>query len=91
MQVTHKVTRRASARSLFTAVLGTAKQKEITMIVTMELKLDTDEAEVTELVVAVRRAILRALEFSNGDAMYLDDRDVSIVVKDVSVGTTRIA
>ena len=54
------------------------------MIVTMEVKLNTDEAEAAELVVAVRDAILRVLEMPNGDAMYLDDGDVSIVVKDVS-------
>lgn len=54
------------------------------MIVTLELKLETDEAEPAELVVAVRDAILRVLEMPNGDAMYLDSGDVSIVVKGVS-------
>ena len=54
------------------------------MIVTLELKLETDEAEPAEIVVAVRDAILRVLEMPNGDAMYLDAGDVSIVVKNVS-------
>lgn len=54
------------------------------MIVTLEVKLETDEAEAGELAIAVRDAITRVLEMPNGDVMYLTDGDVSIVVKDVS-------
>ena len=54
------------------------------MIVTMEVKIETDETEPAEIASGVRQAILRVLKMPNGDAMYLDDRDVSIVVKDVS-------
>lgn len=54
------------------------------MIVTLEVKLETDEAEAGDLAIAVRDAITRVLEMPNGDVMYLNDGDVSIVVKDVS-------
>lgn len=56
------------------------------MILTLEVKLETDEADAGELAVAVKDAITRVLEMPNGDAMYLDDGDVSIVVKDVLCG-----
>ena len=54
------------------------------MILTMEVKIETDEAEAGELAIAVKDAITRVLEMPNGDAMYLGDEDVSIVIKDVS-------
>lgn len=54
------------------------------MIVTLEVTLETDEAEAGELAIAVRDAITRVLEMPNGDVMHLNDGDVSIVVKDVS-------
>lgn len=54
------------------------------MILTLEVKIETDEADAGELAIAVKDAITRVLEMPNGDAMYLDDGDVSIVVKDVS-------
>jgi hypothetical protein len=54
------------------------------MILTLEVKIETDEAEAGEIAIAVKDAITRVLKMPNGDVMYLDDRDVSIVVKDVS-------
>ena len=54
------------------------------MVVTMEVKIETDEAEAGEIAIAVKDAIIRVLEMPNGDAMYLNDGEVSIVVKDVS-------
>lgn len=45
------------------------------MILTLEVKIETDEADAGELAIAVKDAITRALEIPNGD--------VSIVVKDV--------
>ena len=54
------------------------------MILTLEVKIETDEADAGELAIAVKDAITDVLEMPNGDRMYLTDRDVSIVVKNVS-------
>jgi len=54
------------------------------MILTLEVKIETDEADAGEMAIAVKDAITRGIEMPNGDSMYLDDGDVSIVVKDVS-------
>ena len=50
------------------------------MKVTIELVIETDEAEPEELVVAVKNA-LDVLEMPNGDSLYLGD--LTVVVKDV--------
>jgi hypothetical protein len=49
--------------------------------ITIELVIETDEAEAGELAIAVKNA-LDTLEMPNGDSLYLDD--TSVVVKDVS-------
>jgi len=51
------------------------------MKVTLEIVIETDEAEVSELAVAVKDS-LSVLVMPNGDNLYLDD--CSVVVKDVS-------
>ena len=51
------------------------------MKVTIELVIETDEAEAEELAMAVKTA-LNILEMPNGDSLYLGDQIV--VVKDVS-------
>ena len=51
------------------------------MKITIELVIETDEAEAGELAIAVKNAI-NVLEMPNGDSLYLGDQ--SIVVKDVS-------
>jgi maltose-binding protein MalE len=54
--------------------------KEIKMKVTIEVVIETDEAEAEELAIAVKNA-LDILEMQNGDSLYLGDQ--SVVVKDV--------
>jgi len=51
------------------------------MIVTLEVKLETDEAEAGELAIAVKDAITRVLEMPNGDAMYLNDDALQSVTR----------
>lgn len=51
------------------------------MKVTIELMIETDEAEADELAIAVKNA-LDILEMPNGDFLYLGDQ--SVVVKEVS-------
>jgi len=63
------------------AVLCTAQPKEIKVKVTIEVVIETDEAEAGELAIAVKNA-LDILEMPNGDSLYLGDQ--SVVVKDVS-------
>ena len=58
----------------FYVVLGNAVK------VTLELVIETDEAEAEELAMAVKNA-LNILEMPNGDSLYLGDQIV--VVKDV--------
>jgi len=62
-------------------VLCTAQPKEIKVKVTIEVVIETDEAEAGELAIAVKNA-LDILEMPNGDSLYLGDQ--SVVVKDVS-------
>ena len=51
------------------------------MKVTIELVIETDEAEAGELAIAVKKAI-DVLDMPNGDTLYLGDQ--SVIVKDVS-------
>jgi len=51
------------------------------MKITIEVMIETDEAEAAEVAVAVKNAI-NILEMPNGDSLYLGDQ--SVVVKDVS-------
>ena len=51
------------------------------MKVTIEVVIETDEADAGELAIAVKNA-LDILEMPNGDSLYLGDQ--SVVVKDVS-------
>ena len=57
------------------------RPKENEVKVTLELVIETDEAEAEELAMAVKTA-LNILEMPNGDSLYLGDQIV--VVKDVS-------
>lgn len=50
------------------------------MRMTIEVVIETDEAEPAELAVAIKNAIA-VLEMPNGDTLYLGDQ--TIVVKDV--------
>ena len=59
----------------------TDNRKENDVKVTIELVIETDEAEAGELAIAVKKA-LDVLEMPNGDSLYLGDQ--SVVVKDVS-------
>ena len=51
------------------------------MKVTIEVVIETDDADAGELAIAVKNA-LDILEMPNGDSLYLGDQ--SVVVKDVS-------
>lgn len=59
------------------------QQKENEVKITIELVIETDEAEAGELAIAVKNA-LDVLEMPNGDSLYLGDQ--SVVVKDVTYG-----
>ena len=58
--------------------------KEKDVVFTIELRIETDEAEPAELALAVRNAVINGLLMPNTDTLYLNSEDVSILVKDVS-------